>query len=29
MPIGDRFWMDIDTAACLAEAEHEILKQLY
>ncbi len=28
MPIGDRFWMDIDTAACLAEAEHEILNFL-
>jgi 1L-myo-inositol 1-phosphate cytidylyltransferase len=28
MPIGDRFWMDIDTTACLVEAEREILKQL-
>lgn len=28
MPIGDRFWMDIDTAACLAEAEAELLKRL-
>lgn len=26
--IGDRFWMDIDTPACLARAEHEILNQL-
>ncbi|ETW94365.1 MAG: hypothetical protein ETSY1_35180 [Candidatus Entotheonella factor] len=28
MPIGDRFWMDIDTTACLIQAEHEILNQL-
>ena len=28
MPIGHRFWMDIDTAACLAQAEHDILTQL-
>lgn len=28
MPIGDRFWMDIDTAACLAKAEDELLKRL-
>jgi 1L-myo-inositol 1-phosphate cytidylyltransferase len=28
MPIGDRFWMDIDTTACLTQAEDEILKQL-
>lgn len=28
MPIGDRFWMDIDTTACLIQAEHELLKQL-
>ena len=28
MPIGERFWMDIDTAACLLEAEHRLLKQL-
>lgn len=28
MSIGDRFWMDIDTAACLVEAEHELLKQV-
>ncbi len=27
-PIGDRFWMDIDTAACLSQAEQEILHQL-
>lgn len=28
MPIGERFWVDIDTAACLAEAERELLQQL-
>ena len=28
MPIGERFWMDIDTAACLAKAEDELLKRL-
>ncbi len=27
-PIGDRFWMDIDTNACLTQAEHDILNQL-
>jgi choline kinase len=28
MPIGDRFWMDIDTNTSLLEAEHQLLKQL-
>jgi choline kinase len=28
MPIGDCFWRDIDTTACLVEAEHALLKQL-
>lgn len=28
LPIGDRFWMDIDTAACLVEAERQLLQQL-
>ena len=28
MTIGERFWMDIDTSACLLEAESRLLKQL-
>jgi hypothetical protein len=27
MPIGDGFWRDIDTTACLVEAEHALLKR--
>lgn len=28
MPIGNRFWMDIDTNTSLLEAEHQLLKQV-